>query len=155
MLCSVMTTGYVTRLNEKSTCNALSDIVSTCKLDRSCRFQHHENSTELGGNIQDISVYTTGLVHSGLKHKSSWRQRTRPRQLHTVCNKPGKLSAKLRTAVRKLRTVIRIQLDHYSVLHRPLDRQLELFKGAEEIQGVSNVIKAGFVGSVFRQSSEK
>ncbi len=46
-----------------------------------------------------------------------------------------------------------IQLDHSSVLHRPLDRQFELFKGTEENQGVYFVIRAGFVGSVFRQSS--
>ncbi len=46
-----------------------------------------------------------------------------------------------------------IQLDHSSVLHRPLDRQFELFKGIEENQGVYYVIRAGFVGSVFRQSS--
>ncbi len=46
-----------------------------------------------------------------------------------------------------------IQLDHCSVLHRPLDRQFELFKGTEENQGVYYVIKAGFVGSGFRQSS--
>jgi hypothetical protein len=43
-----------------------------------------------------------------------------------------------------------IQLDHSCVLHRPLDR---LFKGTEENQGVYYVIRAGFVGSVFRQSS--
>jgi hypothetical protein len=42
---------------------------------------------------------------------------------------------------------------HSSVLHRPLDRQFELFKGTEENQGVCSVIRAGFVGSVFRQSS--
>ncbi len=46
-----------------------------------------------------------------------------------------------------------IQLDHSSVLHRPLNRQFELFKGTEENQGVYYVIRACFVGSVFRQSS--
>jgi hypothetical protein len=46
-----------------------------------------------------------------------------------------------------------IQLDHSSVLHRPLDRQFVLFKGTEKNQGVYYVIRAGFVGSVFRQSS--
>jgi hypothetical protein len=46
-----------------------------------------------------------------------------------------------------------IQLDHSSVLHRPLDRQFELFKGTEENQCVYNVFRAGYVGSVFRQSS--
>ncbi len=46
-----------------------------------------------------------------------------------------------------------IQLDHSSVLHRPLNRLFELFKGTEEIQGVYYVIRAGFAGSGFRQSS--
>ena len=46
-----------------------------------------------------------------------------------------------------------IQVDHSSILHRPLNRQFELFKGTEENQGVYYVIGACFVGSVFRQSS--
>jgi hypothetical protein len=46
-----------------------------------------------------------------------------------------------------------IQLDHSSVLHRPLDRQFELINGTEENQGAYYVIRAGFVASVFRQSS--
>ncbi len=47
-----------------------------------------------------------------------------------------------------------IQLDHSSVLHRPLDRQFGLFNRTEgKNQGVYYVIRAGFVGSVFRQSS--
>jgi hypothetical protein len=46
-----------------------------------------------------------------------------------------------------------IQLDHSSVLHRPLNRQFELFKGTEENQRVYYAIRAGFVGSVLRQSS--
>ncbi len=38
-----------------------------------------------------------------------------------------------------------IQIDHSSgVLHRPLNRQFELFKGTEENQGVYYVIRAGF-----------
>ncbi len=40
-----------------------------------------------------------------------------------------------------------IELDHSSVLHKPVDRQFELFKGTYEIQGVYSVIRAGFVGS--------
>jgi hypothetical protein len=46
-----------------------------------------------------------------------------------------------------------IQLDQSNVLHRPLNSRFELFKGTEENQGVYYVIRAGLVGSVFRQSS--
>jgi hypothetical protein len=46
-----------------------------------------------------------------------------------------------------------IQYDHSSVLHRPLNRQFELFKGTEENQDVYYAIRAGFVGSVLRKSS--
>ena len=46
-----------------------------------------------------------------------------------------------------------IQLDHPSVLHRPLDGQLELFKGTEEHQAAHKIIWAGYVGLVFRLSS--
>jgi hypothetical protein len=45
-----------------------------------------------------------------------------------------------------------VQLHHPRVLHRPLQRQLKLFKGTEEDQGAFNVIWAFYVGSVFRQS---
>ncbi len=44
-----------------------------------------------------------------------------------------------------------IQLDHSRVLHRTLDRQFELFKGTEENQVVSTVIRASLVGSVLTQ----
>ncbi len=45
-----------------------------------------------------------------------------------------------------------VQLHHPSVLHGPLERQRELFKGTEENKGAFNVIWPFFVGSVFRQS---
>ncbi len=44
-----------------------------------------------------------------------------------------------------------VQLDHPRVLHRPLNWQVKLFKGTEENQGALNIIRARFVGSVFRQ----
>jgi hypothetical protein len=46
-----------------------------------------------------------------------------------------------------------IQLYHPLVLHRPLNWQVKLFKGhgTEENQGAFNIIRARFVGSVFRQ----
>jgi len=45
-----------------------------------------------------------------------------------------------------------IQLHHPRVLHRPLHRQVKLFKGTEENQGVTNVIRASMAAFVFRQS---
>jgi hypothetical protein len=46
-----------------------------------------------------------------------------------------------------------VQLDHPSVLHRPLDGQRELLKGAEEYQVVRKVIRAVSVGWILGQSS--
>ncbi len=45
-----------------------------------------------------------------------------------------------------------VQLHHPSVLHRPLERQRELFKGTEENEGAFNVIWPFFVAFAFRQS---
>ena len=45
-----------------------------------------------------------------------------------------------------------VQLHHPSVLHRPLERQRELFKCTGENEGAFNVIRPFFVDSVFRQS---
>jgi hypothetical protein len=45
-----------------------------------------------------------------------------------------------------------IQLHHPRVLHRPGHRQVKLFKGTEENQGVTNVIRANSAALVFWQS---
>ena len=46
-----------------------------------------------------------------------------------------------------------IQVDHSSIFHGPFDGQFKHFKGTEENQGVVKIIRAGFVGWVFRQTS--